>query len=68
MKYDLTDLQPGNPVTINGITVSISPCDIGWDLMGDEPVDVFGRDGYGWNWLIHAGGANVPDWGMLCPL
>ena len=65
MKYDLTDLQPGNPVTINGITVSIDQDDLSWDLMGDEPIDVFGRDGYGRNRSIHAGGANVPDWDML---
>lgn len=65
MKYDLTDLQPGHPVTINGITISIDQDDLAWDCLGDEPVDVFGRDSWGRNRLIHAGGANVPDWDML---
>lgn len=59
------EVAPDNAFECEGITVAIAQDDLGWDLMGDEPVDIIGVDGWGRDWVLHAGGANVPDLATL---
>lgn len=46
-----------------GVTVCIDQCDLGWDLMGDEPVDIVSQESRSYSaiWNLHLGGADIPD-------
>lgn len=61
MTVENFEVAPGETFTLEGVTVSIGQDDGGWDTIDDSPMDIIGCGQWGHEWVVHAGGANVPD-------